>query len=335
MGVLRAIAKLLEGLIDYAIETRSTRWRYAGASELALLEKEIEDMYRSMLREIEKLGNMPVRLRAEVMTEAGTRSVSYGGSSEAEKSGFSSEEARKYTLERTIEHLVAVEDHLRSAHTDFGVCIGCLMEHHFPALSMYAKEGLKFCRDPEECEAYRRLGQVVEEAKRRLLSGDTNFEEIANMFREIRKQLSPAGRVVKQLLEKMQSTQQQSSQSEFKTFDFVKIVPFEDCTHEVRQYVERLAPKVAKAVAKRGFRLEPIELEIQPGIPVINGKEAVAASNPDLNPKVTVFNCALWRQLPEPMKKRVVAHELAHVFGIKDENQAETIALEVVSEENN
>jgi len=334
MGIRKAIAALLMGLIDYALETRGSSWRYAKVSEIALLEKEIDNMFNSLLKDLTKLErSMPrVSPRIEAPRAVTTSTPSVGGSSEAEKSGFSSEEARKYTLERTIEHLVAVEDHLRSAHTDFGVCIGCLMEHHFPALSMYSKEGLKFGRDPEECESYKELGRVVEEAKQMILSGNFKPEELAEKFRSVRKKLSPAGRVVKQLIEKMQSTQQQSQQSEFKTFDFIKIVPFEDCTHEVRQYVEKLAPKVVKTLAKRGFRLEPIELEIQPGVPVIDRKEAAAATNPDVSPKISVFNCRIWRQLPPEMKERIVAHELAHAFGVRDETTADTIALEALAE---
>ena len=37
MGIRRAIAALLMGLIDYALETRGSSWRYARVSELSLI----------------------------------------------------------------------------------------------------------------------------------------------------------------------------------------------------------------------------------------------------------------------------------------------------------
>ena len=92
-----------------------------------------------------------------------------------------------------------------------------------------------------------------------------------------------------------------------------------------------MTPKVAEKLAKRKFRLEPIELQVECGRPIIDGKEAAAATNPDRNPKIMVVNCEVWKQLPPEMRKRIVAHELSHAFGVRDEREADTIALEVVS----
>jgi len=329
MGVRKAIAALLEGLIDYYIGTESG-WRASSLGIESDLIRELDAAVKDMMSDLSKLGTYAVPETPPVTGEP--RATSSPGSpamhgAEGERSGFTSEEARRYTLERTIEHLVAVEDHMRSARTDLGVCVGCLLEHHLPALSMYAKEGLKFCKDEGECGAYRELASVVNEAKKRLLEGDTNFEELAEKFRSVRKRLSPASKVVEKIRQKLEST-------ELKTFtpaEAIRLVEPRDCRGEVIQLVQELGPKVAERVAKRNkFRLQPIELQVETGRIVINGREPVAATNPDRRPVVTVFNCEIWNGLPKEMKKRVVAHELAHAFGVKDEGEADEIALEVV-----
>ena len=244
-----------------------------------------------------------------------------------EKSGFSKEEAREYTRKRTIEHLVAVEDHLRSVGEETSTCIGCLLEHHFPALRMYAKEGLKFC-EGDECEAYRQLAKVVEEVEKSLLEGKVD-QSLAEKFREVRKALSPAGEVLKKIMERVEEVKKLEGYqlSTAVPENPVEIVEPNNCLHEVRKYVLELAPKVAKEVGAS----KPIRLELDRGVVVKDGRESISATNPDTEPVKQLYNCDIWSKLSEEQKKKVVAHELAHAFGIRDEYKASEVADKVVS----
>jgi len=109
---------------------------------------------------------------------------------------LSFQEGREYTKKQTLKHIIATEEHFRE-----GLCSACLLEKHLPALDMYADEGLSYC-EGRECDAYRKLKEVVREAESRLMSGDISpdtQQELAKKFREVRKELVGYGAVEEEL----------------------------------------------------------------------------------------------------------------------------------------
>lgn len=251
--------------------------------------------------------------------------------SHAEAEAFTKDEAAEYTRKMALEHLVASEDHLRAAKGEEAkLCVACLVENHFPALRMYAKEGKKFCRTPEECAAYDKLAMVVNDVEKKLLEGYTNFEELANEIRAVRKELSPAIQAIKAIQRTIE--EMEKSKSEIKLSPVVRIVDRPSCISEVKEKIEKLMPKVIKVTAEKGFRLKPVELVVQEGVVVKDGFEACAATNPDIKPVKQLYNCECWSTLTNKEKEKIVAHELAHALGIRDENLAEEIAKRAVGE---
>ncbi|MCS7387107.1 MAG: hypothetical protein NDF55_10360 [archaeon GB-1867-005] len=252
-------------------------------------------------------------------------------SSTSSEAAFTRDEAAEYTRRMALEHLVASEDHLRAAKGEEAkLCVACLVENHFPALRMYAKEGKKFCRTPEECAAYDKLAMVINDVEKKLLEGYTNFEELANEIRAVRKELSPAIQAIKAIQRTIE--EMEKSKSEIKLSPVVRIVNRPSCISEVKEKIEKIMPKVIKAAADKGFRLKPVELVVQEGVVVKDGFEACAATNPDLKPVKQLYNCECWETLSEKEKEKIVAHELAHALGVKDENLAEEIARKAVGQ---
>jgi len=253
-------------------------------------------------------------------------------------SGFTRDEAAEYTRNMAVEHLVASEDHLRAAAAgqDVKLCVSCLVEHHFPALRQYAREGKKFCRNKSECEAYDYLYRVVSEVERRLLEGDTNLIELAEKLRSARKLLSPSMQVLRQLEEKLKELEKLGEEEENEKEGGVATSPpvvFHEspsCIPEVKEKIVRVAPRVAKVLSERGFTLKPIRLDIKEGTVVKDGLESCAATDPDSNPIRQLYNCACWGEMDEREKEKIVAHELAHAFGVRDEEEAEKVAEEAL-----
>jgi len=252
-------------------------------------------------------------------------------SSTSSEAAFTRDEAAEYTRRMALEHLVASEDHLRAAKgKEAKLCVACLVENHFPALRQYAKEGKKFCRTPEECEAYDRLLEVVEDVEERLLNGDRNYEEMAEMLRSVRKMLSPAVQALKALEKAIK--EMEAEKAEIKTAPIVRIVDRPTCIVDVKKKIEKVMPKVVKAASETGVKLKPVELVVSEGVVVKDGFEACAATNPDLKPVKQLYNCECWETLSEEEKEKIVAHELAHALGVKDENLAEEIARKAVGQ---
>jgi hypothetical protein len=106
----------------------------------------------------------------------------------------------------------------------------------------------------------------------------------------------------------------------------------ESCIPEVKQYIREVVSKVAEKLKKRGYEVQPIDLNVVEGAVVLQNREACAATNPDVKPVKQIYNCLCWERFSENAKIFSVAHELVHAYGIKDENIANEIALEVVRE---
>ena len=94
----------------------------------------------------------------------------------------------EYTKKNAIKHLILTEDHLKSPEKE--VCDPCLLEKHFPALRGYAEEGLNYSLTEDERKAYENLINLVDEAEKLIKSGQANYKELADKFRNIRKKLS-------------------------------------------------------------------------------------------------------------------------------------------------
>ena len=105
-----------------------------------------------------------------------------------------------------------------------------------------------------------------------------------------------------------------------------------NCIPEVKQYIREVAPKVVEKLKKRGYEVHPVDLNVVEGAVILQNREACAATNPDTNPVKQIYNCSCWNRFSENAKIFSVAHELVHAFGIRDENLANEIALEVVRE---
>jgi len=138
---------------------------------------------------------IPERKAIRVLEKSAER-MAGGGSTpslevvEKEMSRVDPEKARSYTAKRAREHIIAVEDHLLSSDED--LCKACLEEKHLPALRMYVREGQDFCVDQVECEAYEKLGKIVDKVEEAMFSDFSKEvrKELRDEFRRIRKKIS-------------------------------------------------------------------------------------------------------------------------------------------------
>jgi len=109
----------------------------------------------------------------------------------------------------------------------------------------------------------------------------------------------------------------------------VKVVARESVAPEAARLAAELAPKVAEKLGVKG----EYTIEVSEGVVVQGNMESIAATNPDREP-VKILVHPDFEKLPPHRKKMVIAHELAHVFGVRGEAEADRIAREVVGEEN-
>lgn len=105
-----------------------------------------------------------------------------------------------------------------------------------------------------------------------------------------------------------------------------------NCIPEIKRYIREISPKVAEKLKKRGYEIHPIELNVVEGFVVLPDRQPCAATNPDTKPVRQLYSCLCWERFSENAKIFSVAHELVHAFGIRDENLASEIALEIVRE---
>ena len=286
------------------------RWLKDFEEEWAKLEKWAEEQLRQLGVE-EASSPTPVKSEREEAPAIGKPSF---------------EKIVDYTWDHLFQQMIGIEDHLKSS--DYDICLDCIRKH-LPALKLYAQEALTYSPNEEAKKVAKDLLEWADKLKMKVPElVDANVRlALAEELRSIRKRAeevtSPLNALLSAVKEKAEAKSEPPKESP------IRVVRGGSCLDEVEKVINEVAPKVAEAVKGHSEARPPGEVRIAEGTVVKpDGSEACAASNPEQG--VIIFHCGCWPKLSEQEKKRLVAHELAHIFGVTDETKAEEIARRAV-----
>lgn len=178
----RSRGSLLAELLRLAGEILPSLFRSSTEDYVELARREIDELRRKVRSTLDLKRVSELELKRRELEEQISKLFKEQG-----------DWAWKYTIEQTIGHITATEDHLR-VEKDADFCIRCLLEKHLPALLVYASEGVTFARSDEERKLYQELASVVRDM---INLGTSNKEEFwsrrlefSDKLRSIRKQLA-------------------------------------------------------------------------------------------------------------------------------------------------